>query len=167
MLSLLLTSLTSVAAFAAWVTVMVCEVNPAAEIVIIAFRTLVFGFAVAVKVMVELLEPAELFTVSQVSLMPTVHNVFEKISKVEVLLAVAMLRVLGETAKVAEPAAWVTVMVFATKPVVETFMVALRSEVVGLASSVNVTVPLPEPDEGLNVNHESAAELAVVQEALE
>jgi len=139
---------------AAWITLTDLVIAPpATTIVIVELRVNAFGFAVAVKVIVESFEPDAALSVNHVSASALVmlHDMLELILNVAVLLAPAsIVNADGDTNKTG--AIWVTVIVFVT-PEPETVTVAIRAVAPGLTCAVKIIVSLFKPEAGLTVNH--------------
>ena len=133
-----------VATPAACVIVTVCERTPIAEIVTVAVRATMVGFAVAVNESVASPEVGTLgFKVSHVWFDDAVHLVLDVTEIEEALLfAFAILAVIADTDKIVSPAC-VTVMVLGTvtpEAVMET--VAVRASKARFADAVNASVAL-------------------------
>jgi hypothetical protein len=156
----------AVAFFANWVTVMVCELTPVPEIVIVAVRAVVPGLADAVKVTVPLFEPDAGFNVNQASELAELHPVLEVIVNVALLLASALTFISEEEINRAGAVPdCVTLIVWDEVPAPDIVTVVVRTSHSVFAVAVKVMDPFPEPDSGLTVSQVS--ELATFQLVLD
>lgn len=142
---------------AACVTVMVLELAPVADTVIVAVRAVAFGFAV-VAAIVKLLVVG--VRVNQVAVpADAVHVVFDDTATLALLIPLSKLTAVAATDKVLVPASCVTVSVCAAMPAAVKVIVAVRTAVVALAVSVTVALPVVATA-GLTVSH-AADDVAV------
>ena len=144
------------------VTLMVCVRSPALT-VMVAFRSIAEGLAVALTVTVPLLEPEDGKTVSQdVSLLLTVQLVLDSIANVFSSDDDKKVNEVVDADR--ETPTCVTLIVCTISPPV-TVMVAVRSDAVVLSVAVTLTVAFFEPDNG--VIESQVSSLLIIQLVLD